>query len=158
MGKAFGFPEGQGVLPSLPIADMCTGVVVALSVASMLRDRAKYGGSYTGTAALTAFQTFTLTKEIGLYQPEIVEKIQQKYNFKPITSDLHVIELYYDIYEAWKKAGLVDDEQYFTHFYDSVYGKDLRVLRPLAQYSDEKTTPRWTSPPVPFCYHKDVAW
>lgn len=159
MGRAFGFPEGQGVLPSLPIADMSTGAVGAVTVLSMLRDRARFGGSYRGCAALTAYQVLTVSKEVGLYQPEIVQEIQKKYKFKPITSDIHVIELYYDIMEAWKaNSDLVSDERYYTHFDNSVYGKDLRVLKPLVEYTNSEHTPHWTGPPVPFCHSSDVAF
>ena len=94
-----------------------------------------------------------------MYQPEIVQKIQDKYKFAPITSDIHVIELYYAIAKAWKdNSDLIMNEEYYTHFSDSVYGKDLRILRPVAQYTSKESTPRWTSPPVPFCFHKEVAW
>lgn len=159
MGKAFGYPEGQGILPSLPIADMSTGIVGAVTVLSMLRDRARLGGSYRGCASLTAYQVLTVSKEVGLYQPEIVQKIQDKYHFTKITSDMHVIELYYDIMEHWKKhSDLVSDEKYYTHFNDSVYGRDIRILKPLVQYTAAESTPHWSSPPVPFCHHKDVSW
>jgi hypothetical protein len=159
MGMALGFPEGQGVLPSLPIADMSTGVVGAVTVLSMLRDRARFGGSYRGCASLTAYQVLTVAKEVGLYQPEIVQKIQGKYQFKPITSDLHVIELYYDIMAAWKKhSDLISNERYYTHFSNSVYGQDLRVLKPLVEYTDEESSPYWSGPPVPFCQTAQVAW
>lgn len=159
MGKSLGLPDGQGILPSLPIADMTTGVVGAVTVMSMLRDRARFGGSYRGCASLTALQVLTASKEVGLYQPDIVQRIQDKYKFAPMTSDLHVIELYYAIYEAWKATSdLVSDEKYYTHFDDSVYGKDLRVLKPLVEYTDKAQTPHWTSPPVPFCHSADVAF
>jgi hypothetical protein len=159
MGLALGFPEGQGILPSLPISDMSTGVLGAVTTMSMLRDRARFGGSYHGAVSLVAYNCATLTKDFGLYQPSVVQQIQERYQFKKITSDIHVIELYYDIAEAWKEnSDLVTNEEYYTHFRDSVYGKDVRVLRPVVRYTDEETTPRWTSPPVPFCYHKEVAW
>jgi hypothetical protein len=159
MGKSFGLPEGQSVLPSLPIADMSTGVVAALEIMMMLRDRAKFGGSWHGNAALTAFQATSMEDWVGLYQPKIVEKIQEKFKFAPFTSKLHVIELYYMIAAAWKKnSDLISDEKYYTHFKDSVYGNDLRVLAPVVRYDDQQTTPRWTSPPVPFCQHTDPHW
>lgn len=159
LGKAYGYPEGQGILPSLPISDMSTGVLGAVTVMSMLRDRARFGGSYHGQAALTAYNMATLTKDFGLYQPEIVQKIQDKYKFKKMTSDIHVIELYYDIMNAWKEnSDLISNEKYYTHFSNSVYGKDIRVLRPLVEYTDKDTTPRWTGPPVPFFHNKEVAW
>lgn len=159
MGKALGYPEGQGVLPSLPISDMGTGIVGAVTVMSMLRDRARYGGSYWGCASLCAFQVLTVSREVGLYSPEIVQKIQDKYKFHKITSEIHVIELYYQIANDWKKnSDLTKDEKYYMHYDNSVYGKDLRVLKPLVEYTDKAITPHWTSPPVPFCHSATVAW
>lgn len=74
-----------------------------------------------------------------------MKKIQEKCNFKKITSDLHVIELYYDIMAAWKKSSdLVSNEKYYTHFIDSLYGQDLRVLKPLVQYTTAESTPHWS--------------
>ncbi len=151
-GKAYGYPEGQGVLPSLPISDMSTGIVSALNIMMSLRDRAKYGGSYHGTASLTAYNAYTLTPEIGLYRPEIVQKIQETYQFQPMTSADHVVPLYYMIADAWKKrSDLVSDEKYYVHFGDSVYGRDLRIVAPMVRYDDEDLTPRWELPPLPFC-------
>ncbi|KAJ9298234.1 hypothetical protein DTO271G3_3839 [Paecilomyces variotii] len=159
MGKSFGLPEGQSVLPSLPIADMSTGVVAALEIMMMLRDRAKFGGSWHGNAALTAFQAVSMEDWVGLYQPEIVDKIQEKFKFAPFTSKHHVIELYYMIAAAWKEnTDLISNEKYYTHFNDSVYGNDLRVLAPVIRYEDDQTTPKWTSPPVPFCQHTNAHW
>jgi hypothetical protein len=138
---------------------MSTGVVAALEIMMMLRDRAKSGGCWHGNAALTAFQAASMEDWVGLYQPEIVEKIQEKFKFAPFTSDIHVIELYYMITAAWKKnSDLISNEKYYTHFKDSVYGNDLRVLAPVVRYDDRHTTPSWSSPPVPFCQHSDPCW
>lgn len=154
MGQAFGCPKGQGVLPSLPISDMSTGILTALTIMCAIRDRAKYGGSYHGHSALTAYNMATLDPEVRLYQREIVHKIQNIYHFRPWSSDAHVAPLYYDIVEAWdRNSNLLKDEKYYVHFPDSVFGADLRVLAPVVRYDDKKTTPRWTSPPVPFCHH-----
>lgn len=159
MGKAFGLPEGQAVLPSLPIADMSTGVVAALEIMMMLRDRARIGGSWHGNAALTGFQAASMEDWVGLYQPAVVGKIQEKFKFRPITSDLHVIEIYYMIAEAWKRnSELISDEKYYTHFNNSVYGNDLRVVAPVIRYGDKESTPRWSSPPVPFCQGHEAHW
>ncbi|GFP57143.1 acetyl-coenzyme A transferase nodX [Trichoderma asperellum] len=159
MAEPYGLPEGQSVLPSLPIADMSTGVVAALEIMMMLRERAKDGGSWHENAALTAFQAVSLEEWVGLYQPEVVAEIQEKFKFKPMTSDLHVIELYYLIADAWKaNSDLIRNEKYYTHFYDSVYGKDLRTLAPVIRYGDQESSPRWTGPPVPFCQSRDARW
>jgi crotonobetainyl-CoA:carnitine CoA-transferase CaiB-like acyl-CoA transferase len=155
MGQAFGCPKGQGVLPSLPISDMSTGILTALTIMCGIRDRAIYGGSYHGHAALTAYNMATLGSDIRLYQQEIVQKIQDIYRFPSWSSDAHVAPLYYNIVEAWdQNSDLVKNEDYYVHFSDSVFGVDLRVLAPVVRYADEETTPRWRSPPVPFCHHK----
>ena len=154
MGQAFGCPKGQGVLPSLPISDMSTGLVTALTIMCGLRDRTKYGGSYHGHSALTAYNMATLDSDVRLYQREVVSRIQDRYRFKPWSSDAHVAPLYYDIMKAWKtNSDLLSDEKYYVHFSDSVFGADLRVLGPVVRYTYVEATPRWTSPPVPFCHH-----
>lgn len=155
MGQAFGFPKGQGVLPSLPISDMSTGILTALTIMCGLRDRAKYGGSYHGHSALTAYNMATLDPQVRLYQREVVQKIQETYRFAPWSSDAHVAPLYYNILKAWdENSDLVKKEDYYVHFSDSVFGADLRVLAPVVKYASEESTPRWTSPPVPFCHHE----
>lgn len=155
MGRAFGCPEGQGILPSLPISDMSTGILTALTVMCALRDRSKYGGCYHGHSALTAYNMATLDAEVGLYQPEIVRGIADRYRFTPWSSDAHVAPLYYNIVGAWNESSnLVKDEKYFVHFSDSIFGSDLRVLAPVVKYTSMENSPRWTSPPVPFCHHE----
>ncbi|GFP58757.1 acetyl-coenzyme A transferase nodX [Trichoderma asperellum] len=167
IGKAYGFPDGQGVLPSLPISDMSTGILSAVNVMSMLRDRARYGGSWCGCSSLTGYNAATLQPWVGLYQPDIVKRIQDRFQFEPMTSDLHVIELYYAIVQAWdeyaKRNGnsYTRNEEFYTHFNDSVYGGDLRILAPIVQYKnpvDNKSTPTWTSPPVPFCFNETAVF
>lgn len=155
MGQAFGCPNGQGVLPSLPISDMSTGILTALTVMCGIRDRTKYGGSHHGHSALTAYNMATLDPDVRLYQREVVQKVQDTYRFPPWSSDAHVAPLYYNIIKAWdENSDLVKNEDYYVHFSDSVFGADLRVLAPVVRYADKETTPRWTSPPVPFCHHE----
>lgn len=155
MGQAFGCPRGQGVLPSLPITDMSTGIVTALTIMCAIRDRTKYGGSFHGHSALTAYNMATLDPEVRLYQRDVMKKVQDRYHFKPWSSDAHVAPLYYEIVKAWEKTSeLITDEKYYVHFSDSVFGADLRVLGPVVRYTDKEATPRWTSPPVPFCHHE----
>lgn len=155
MAQSFGCPSGQGVLPSLPISDMSTGILTALTIMCALRDRTRSGGSYHGHAALAAYNMATLDPEVGLYQPEIVEKIRERYDFPTWSSDEHVAPLYYRIMKAWdNKSDLVKNEKYYVRFDNSVFGADLRVLAPVVKYDDPEKTPRWTSPPVPFCHHE----
>ncbi len=155
MGQSFGCPKGQGVLPSLPIADMSTGILTALTIMCAIRDRIQTGGSYHGHSALTAYNMATLDPEVRLYQREVVQKIQSKYNFPTWSSDEHVAPLYYKIIKAWdENSDLIKNERYYMRFFDSVFGSDLRVLAPVVRYDDKEISPRWTSPPVPFCHHE----
>lgn len=155
IAQSFGLPEGQGVLPSLPISDMSTGILTALTIACAIRDRTKFGGSYHGHAALAGYNMATLDPEVRLYQRDVVQKIQDKFGFAPWSSDAHVAPLYYEIMRAWQEnSDLFKDEKYYVHFDDTVFGKDLRTLAPVVRYSDERITPKWTSPPVPFCHHE----
>lgn len=155
MAQTFGCPPGQGVLPSLPISDMSTGILTALTIMCALRDRTKLGGSYHGHAALAGYNMATLDPEVGLYQREVVQRIKDHYQFPDWSSDEHVAPLYYKILDAWgKNSDLVKSEKYYVHFHDSVFGSDLKVLAPVVRYDDPEVTPRWTSPPVPFCHHE----
>lgn len=155
MAQSFGFPPGQGVLPSLPISDMSTGALTALTIMSAIRDRSISGGSYHGHAALTAYDMATLNADVGLYQRHIVQRIQDRYRFAPWSSDAHVAPLYYEILKAWENSeSPLKNESFFVTFSDSVFGAKLRVLAPIVKFSDEEMNPVWTSPPVPFCYHK----
>ncbi|RKK82432.1 hypothetical protein BFJ71_g15260 [Fusarium oxysporum] len=155
MGQSFGCPKGQGVLPSLPISDMSTGILTALTIMCGIRDRAKFGGSYHGHASLTAYNMATLDPEVRLYQRKVVQRINDKYQFPTWSSDVHVAPLYYSILDAWgKNSDLIKDEKYYVHFSDSVFGSDLRVLGPVVQYDKEEYSPKWNSPPVPFCHHE----
>jgi hypothetical protein len=155
IAQSFGLPEGQGVLPSLPISDMSTGILTALTIACAIRDRTKFGGSYHGHAALAGYNMATLDPEVRLYQRDVVQKIQDKFGFAAWSSDAHVAPLYYEIMRAWQEnSDLFKDEKYYVHFDDTVFGKDLRTLAPVVRYSDESIIPKWTSPPVPFCHHE----
>ena len=156
MAQSFGCPPGQGVLPSLPISDMSTGALTALTIMSAIRDRATSGGSYHGHAALAAYDMATLDTEVRLYQRDVVKQIQDKYQFAPWSSDAHVAPLYYEILRAWE--GVEDspmrNEDFFVTFTDSVFGDKLRVLGPIVKFEDKDSNPVWKSPPVPFCHHK----
>lgn len=154
MGQSFGCPPGQGVLPSLPLSDMSTGLLAALTIMCGIRDRSISGGSYHGHAALTGYDMATLDPEVRLYDRTVVQKIQDKYQFAPWSSDAHVAPLYYEILKAWERNGSsMENDEFFVHFSNSVFGADLRVLGPVVKYEEKEMNPRWTSPPVPFCHH-----
>jgi len=157
-GKAYGFEEGIAVLPPLPVADMLTGMVGVVDVMLALRDRATKGGSYYANAALTAVDTIQVIEDIGLYPPEIVKKIQDTYGFARMTPDQHVEELFFVICSAWAKAGVIQKPEFYQTFDSSPFGKEHTLLAPIVHYEDEKASPRWTSPPMPYRYHSEVCF
>lgn len=128
-GKAYGFPDGTAVLPSLPIADMLGGLVGGIEVLMALRDRAVHGGSYHCHAALVAVDAIQLLPEIGCYSPETVRAIQEAYKFGAQTPALHVEELLFVVYEAWlRNSDLLKRERYMVNFPESPFGKDHSIL------------------------------
>lgn len=64
-GRSLG-AEGA-VLPPLPISDLVTGVLGAVTVLCGIRDRARHGGNYFGVACLTAYDMFCISKQVGQY-------------------------------------------------------------------------------------------
>ncbi|KAJ4147320.1 hypothetical protein LMH87_001852 [Akanthomyces muscarius] len=158
-GKAYGFDEGVGVLPSLPIADMLSGAVGVIDTMLALRDRAKHGGSYHATVSLTAVDAAQLEEAVGLYQPEIVKKIQDRYQFGPMTPDLHVEELLYVLGKAWKEnSDVLSRDGYMDHFSETAWGKDHAILSPIVAYGNGSATPRWLHGPVPYCASTSEEW
>ncbi|KAL5610598.1 hypothetical protein FOBRF1_006715 [Fusarium oxysporum] len=156
-GKAYGFEEGTGVLPPLPIADMLSGAVGVIDTMLALRDRAKSGGSYHATVALTAVDAVQLEQEVGLYSPETVKKIQDQYKFAPMTPDLHVEELLYILSDSWAKHSDILHRGYMVEF-ETAWGRSHNILSPIVQYENESVSPRWTHGPVPYCSNENVAW
>lgn len=159
IGKSYGFPEGTGVLPSLPISDMLTGAFGALDILLALRDRAMYGGCYYANVCLTAVDCMQLSKEFGLYPTETVRELQDTYKYAPMTPDLHGNDLMMVILRSWDAhTDLLTRKQYFTHFSDSPFGKDHAILSPVVQFEDKSVSPHWLHSPVPYCHHKEVKW
>ncbi|KAH0042000.1 hypothetical protein KCU78_g865, partial [Aureobasidium melanogenum] len=148
MGKAYGFDEGVSVLPSLPIADMLCGSLAVIDILMAIRDRAKSGGSYHATVALTAVDVTQLEEEVGLYPPEIVQKVQDTYKFAPMTPDLHVEDLLLVVLQAWLKAGVIKKEYLVT--YSTQWGKEHTILAPIVKYEDNAVSPHWSHGPVPY--------
>ncbi|KAK3614451.1 hypothetical protein LTR56_027246 [Elasticomyces elasticus] len=140
-GSAYGFPAGTSVLPSLPIADMVAGLTGACEVLMALRDRAVHGGSYHCNTVLTSVDTIQCEKEFGLYSPEIVKRTQEKYNFAPMTPDLHVEDLLVGVLKAWAKGGLLENQAHYQRFDDSPFGKDHVILAPLVHFEDKQADP-----------------
>ncbi|RKL31586.1 hypothetical protein BFJ72_g10990 [Fusarium proliferatum] len=134
-GRAYGFEPGTSVLPPLPIADMLAGAVGVIDTMLALRDRAKSGGSYHATVALTAIDAVQLKQEVGLYPPETVKKIQDTYKFAPMTPDLHVEELLYILSDSWAKHSDILNRGYMVGF-ETAWGKSHNILSPIVQYEN----------------------
>ncbi|ODM19544.1 hypothetical protein SI65_04528 [Aspergillus cristatus] len=161
MGRSQGYEEGKSVLPPLPISDMVTGLVGALAGMIALRERAVKGGSYKVTSSLVAADTIALEKEVGLYPPEVVKETNERCGFKEITPDQFVSEVLVNVVLGWKKGlpGYLDeDSSLMTTFEEGPWGKQT-LLKPVVRLGDEEATPKWTSPPVPHCYHdRGISW
>lgn len=65
-------PDGQSILPPLPISDMTTGIVGALAAMIAIRGRVAKGSLYHDFTSLVAADTITLEEDVGLYPPETV--------------------------------------------------------------------------------------
>lgn len=158
-GKSLGFDEGTAVLPSLPIADMLSGAVAVLDIMLALRDRATRGGCYHAFAALVAVDALQVTEQVGLYSPETVGKIQEAFEFGPMTPDLMVEELLYVLAGAWgKKSDVLRREGYMTTFEETPFGRKHSILSPILRFGNDQCSPRWESGPVPYCHSESVRW
>ncbi|KAH8621483.1 hypothetical protein IG631_23884 [Alternaria alternata] len=158
-GKAYGFDEGVSVLPSLPIADMLAGAVGVVDVLLALRDRATKGGSYHATSVLTAVDAIQLTEPFGLYSPETVKAIQDKFDFKPMTPDLHVEDLLYILGEAWAKhTDLMRRDGYMVTFDKTDFGGKHTILSPVVRFDNPDVNPYWTHGPVGYCMSNHETW
>ncbi|KAH8678325.1 CoA-transferase family III domain-containing protein [Xylariales sp. PMI_506] len=157
-GRSLGLPDGEAVLPSLPISDMTTGVIGAVGALQALRDRATKGGSYAVHASLTAVNTFALKPEVGLYQPAVVAECAQRFRWAEMRAQHHVLDLLVTVMDGWKRvlgAHLEEGSGWFQSFEGSAFGGErLSILKPVVGLSDAECTPRWTSPSVPYAYEK----
>ncbi|KAI7760057.1 hypothetical protein LZL87_012428 [Fusarium oxysporum] len=111
---AYGFEEGMGVLPLLPIADIPVGAVGVIDMMLALLDAVQ------------------LEQEVGLYLPETVKKIQDTYKFEPMTPDLHVEELLSILSDSWVKHSDILHRGYMVEF-ETAWGKSHNILSPIVQ-------------------------
>jgi hypothetical protein len=88
-----------------------------------------------------------------------VGKIQEKFQFEPMTPDLHVMELCFIVLKAWReKTDLIVSDEYFVKFDKNSFGKNLRLLVPVVRYEDITHTPKWKTRPVPFFHFHTLAY
>lgn len=151
-GKSLG-AEGA-VLPPLPISDLLTGVLGAATVLCGIRDRARHGGNYSGVACLTAYDMFCVSKEVGIYPPELVQKVESEFGFGPISPRDDVARLLGIVLQAWYKKRPKDmdfDGQLFVCFEEGPFGQ-TKQLAPVARI--DRYPSSWDHPPRPYGYDK----
>ncbi|KAJ5895260.1 hypothetical protein N7495_006951 [Penicillium taxi] len=159
MAKAWGYKEGTGVLPPLPISDMITGAIGALAAMMAIRDRARNGGSYHVLSSLVAADTILVDPEIGLYPMDVVQRTLDKFQFARSTPDQYVSEILMQVIAGWKRKFpeyLAQNSPFMTTFEDTPWGR-LDMLKPVAQLSDKEATPRWTSCPIFNCQEEGAS-
>ncbi|CAK1362693.1 hypothetical protein CB0940_05112 [Cercospora beticola] len=157
-GVAYGLPEGTGVLPSLPIADMLTGAVGTLVTLLSIRDRATKGGSFHAHVSLMAMDTQQLVPEFGLYDKETVAKIQKTYQFGDMRPHHMVTDLLDTMIQAWQKnSDVLAKEERFVEF-ETKYGKKHRLLAPGFKFENDESSPKWEWGPVPNGGQKGLRW
>ena len=154
-GQAYGPGGNAPVLPSLPISDMLTGAVGVIDVLLALRDRAIHGGSYHAHATLVAANTAQLEREVGLYPPDTVAKIQETHKFAPIRpEDNAVPDLMNVVIDAWRETtDLLGRDEFFQKFV-TPFGKDHRILAPVVKFENQAVSPVWRTGPVPLCWEE----
>ncbi|KAK3689424.1 CoA-transferase family III domain-containing protein [Podospora appendiculata] len=161
-GRGLDLPDGECVLPSLPISDMSTGVVAAVGTMLALRDRALKGGSYVVDAALVAVNRYALSEEVGLYGKETVVACQARFAWGEMRAAHHVLDLMGTVWRGWNgdkvlSRYLEEDGGWFQSWEESAFrGLRLSVLRPVVRFVDGErggeesgVTPEWQSPSVP---------
>ena len=159
LGKAYGYDEGVAVLPSLPISDMLTGVSGVVGVLIGLRERATSGGSYHIDAALTATNMIQVTEAFGLYPPETVQKLQDTYQYDPMTPELSMDDILHVVVKAWLEHGkAIAKKEYYVNFEESPFGKDHTILAPVVRFGNKSVSPYWKHSPVPYCHSTEVKW
>lgn len=89
--RAMGRTDGRGILPAMPIPDMMTGLIGALGALMSIRDRARNGGSYHVFASLVAAAAYPLDPEVGLYSPDLVKKVDERYKWGPMDPSVFLI-------------------------------------------------------------------
>ncbi|BAE66207.1 unnamed protein product [Aspergillus oryzae RIB40] len=161
MGRSLGYADEKCVLPPLPVSDMTTGVVGALAAMMAIRDRAVKGGSYHVLSSLVAADNLSLEEEVGLYPLDVVRETAEKFGFVPSTPDQYVMEILLQVIAGWKKGrpGYLDeDSPLMTTFDQGPWGRQT-LLKPVVRLDEEAVTPRWTTAPVPNCYHdRNINW
>lgn len=161
IGKSLGYEEGKSILPPLPISDMTTGIVGALTAMMAIRDRARKGGSYHALSSLVAADAISLEPEIGLYPISVVKKTTETFQWVPSNPEQFVSEIMMQVIDGWKHVFpeyIAQDSPFMMTFHKGPWGR-LDILKPVTTLGDHEATPQWTSCPVPNCHHdRNIKW
>ncbi|KAJ6157192.1 alpha methylacyl-CoA racemase [Penicillium chrysogenum] len=159
--RSMGHTDGTSILPSLPIPDMVTGLIGALGALMAIRDRARNGGSYHVFASLVAAAAYPLRPEVGLYSPEVLRKVDERFKWEPMGPSMFVFELLQVALNGWKKVfpDLYSPSSQFTTTLTGDWGT-FNLLKPVVSLNDHEATPKWSTAPVPHCYYDSskVSW
>ncbi|KAJ5631490.1 alpha methylacyl-CoA racemase [Penicillium longicatenatum] len=152
--RAMGHMDGRGILPAMPIPDMMTGLIGALGALMSIRDRARTGGSYHVFASLVAAAAYPLDPEVGLYSPDLVTKVDERFKWESMDPSLFVFELLDVVIRGWKRefSDIYAPDSPFTTTLEGEWGT-FDLLKPVVNLVDEGVTPRWLTAPVPHCWH-----
>lgn len=157
-GRSLKLADNEAVLPSLPVSDMSTGVLGAVNAMLGLKRRATEGGSYYTHASLVAVNAFALTEEVGLYPEQTVAECKERFQWAEMRGSHHVLDLLVTVWNGWKRVlgnYLTADGDWFQSFDNSAFGgKRLSILSPVVKLEGDKSTPRWTTPSVPYAFEK----
>jgi hypothetical protein len=160
-GRSLGYTDGTSILPPLPISDMLTGLIGALGTMMAVRDRTRTGGSYHVFSSLVAANRLTLQPEIGMYSQEVVLKNQETFQWEAMGPSQYVSDLLVVVTNGWKKVYpeyFAPNSPIMTTFEKSHWGH-LQVLSPVLRLGDDSVTPRWATPPIPYCYYgSSISW
>lgn len=153
--RSAGHTDGTCILPALPVPDMLTGLIGAIGTMMALRDRARQGGSYHVFASLLAAAEFLLQPEVGLYPPEVVQKVDEKFKWGALDPSLFVFELLQVVIEGWKKTlpEYFAPDSPFTTTLKGEWG-DFEILKPVLRFADAAVSPNWLTAPEPNCWRE----
>ena len=61
--------------------------------------------------------------------------------------------------QGWsKKTDWLKRDEFFAHWPETVYGKNLRILAPVVRYESREASPRWLSLPKPYRSDKEAGF
>lgn len=137
---------------------MLTGLIGAIGAMMALRDRTKSGGSYHDFASLMAAAALPLKQEVGLYPPEVVRRVDERFKWDETGPELFVLELLDVVLKGWKGVFSEYFEKESLKF-EGHWG-EFEVLKPALELGTEGASPYWATAPEPNCHSDagEIGW